>query len=345
MVDSGAAVPRDLATRPEIAAALQGRVATGVRYSNTLRTNLLYVAEPVASGGVVHGAVRITYPTSTVDARVTRYWLMLAAIAGLVLALAVLVGLVLARSVTRPLHALEQAAGEAGGGDLSVRAPEAGPPEVRSLAASFNEMVEEARGARRRAGDLRRRRLAPAPHAPHRAAAAARERRRGGSAARGRAAVAARGRAARARPRRGGSRPSPSSSPPRSRTGSTRSRRSPTSAVSTSSRAWTGGRSSARTGSARRWTTCSQTRSPSLRDGTAVTVSGGPAALHVEDHGPGMSTEERARAFDRFWSKGSGSGLGLPIVKRLIELDGGSVELRDAPGGGLDVVLRLRSVP
>ena len=79
--------------------------------------------------------------------------------------------------------------------------------------------------------------------------------------------------------------------------------------------------------------------------GTAVTVSGDPEALHVEDHGPGMSAEDRSPAFDRFWSKGSGSGLGLPIVKRLIELDGGSVELRDAPGGGLDVVLRLRPAP
>ena len=58
-----------------------------------------------------------------------------------------------------------------------------------------------------------------------------------------------------------------------------------------------------------------------------------------------MSAEDRVRAFDRFWSKGSGSGLGLPIVKRLIELDGGSVELRDAPDGGLDVVLRLRPAP
>ena len=52
VVDSGAAVPRDFATRPEIAAALKGKVATGVRYSRTLGTNLLYVAEPVASGGV-----------------------------------------------------------------------------------------------------------------------------------------------------------------------------------------------------------------------------------------------------------------------------------------------------
>ncbi len=141
VVDSGAAVPRDFATRPEIAAALRGKVATGVRYSRTLHTNLLYVAVPVASGGVVHGAVRITYPTSAVDARVTRYWLMLAAIAGLVLALAAVVGLVLARSVTRPLHALEQAAGEAGGGDLVGARARGGPPEVRSLAASFNEMV------------------------------------------------------------------------------------------------------------------------------------------------------------------------------------------------------------
>ena len=73
-----------------------------------------------------------------------------------------------------------------------------------------------------------------------------------------------------------------------------------------------------------------------------MTVSGGPDALHV---GPGMSAEDRSRAFDRFWSKGSGSGLGLPIVKRLIELDGGSVEVRDAPGAGLDVVLRLRPAP
>ena len=53
-------------------------MSTGTRYSRTLGTDLLYVAVPVASGGVVHGAARITHPTSEVDERVRRYWLILA---------------------------------------------------------------------------------------------------------------------------------------------------------------------------------------------------------------------------------------------------------------------------
>src|SRR5207249_4017256 len=117
---------------PEIAAALRGRVAVGTRPSATLHTNLLYVAVPVAAAGRVEGAVRITYPTSTVDARIRRYWLVLAAIAAVVLAAAALVGIRLAAFVARPLSRLEDAAAAVGGGDLRARAPEDfGPPEVR----------------------------------------------------------------------------------------------------------------------------------------------------------------------------------------------------------------------
>jgi signal transduction histidine kinase len=81
--------------------------------------------------------------------------------------------------------------------------------------------------------------------------------------------------------------------------------------------------------------------------GSVVTVSARPAELRVRDAGPGMSAEQRARAFDRFWRAGSGpggSGLGLAIVKRLVEADGGTVELAEAPGGGLEAVVRLRRV-
>ena len=73
-------------------------------------------------------------------------------------------------------------------------------------------------------------------------------------------------------------------------------------------------------------------------------VKGSGGELHVIDEGPGMSAEERERAFDRFWRSGeagTGSGLGLAIVKRLVEIDGGTVELRAAPEGGLDAVIQL----
>jgi len=344
VVDSGAGVPRDFATRPEIAAALKGAVATGVRHSRTLGTNLLYVAEPVASGGVVHGAVRITYPTSAVDARVTRYWLMLAAIAGLVLVLAAVIGLVLARSVTRPLHALEQAAGEAGGGDLSVRAPEEGPPEVRSLAVSFNEMVrrlEELVGAQEVF-------VADASHQLRTPLTALRLRLENGDVEGALPEVERLSRLVDGLLALARAEAAPAE--PVELAAAVADRLDAFAPLAEERRVHLESRVTGRAlvGPDRLGQALDNVLANALAvapEGSAVTVSGGPEALHVEDHGPGMTAEDRARAFDRFWSKGSGSGLGLPIVKRLVELDGGSVELREAPGGGLDVVLRLRPAP
>jgi two-component system OmpR family sensor kinase len=64
-------------------------------------------------------------------------------------------------------------------------------------------------------------------------------------------------------------------------------------------------------------------------------------ALTVQDSGAGVPAEERARVFDRFYRiKGttmSGSGLGLAIVKAIADRHGATVELEDAPIGGLAV--------
>jgi signal transduction histidine kinase len=82
--------------------------------------------------------------------------------------------------------------------------------------------------------------------------------------------------------------------------------------------------------------------------GGTVTLSARSAPpwveIRVRDEGPGMSDDERRRAFDRFWRAraGEGSGLGLAIVRRLVEADGGTVELAPASGRGLEAVIRLR---
>jgi signal transduction histidine kinase len=73
-----------------------------------------------------------------------------------------------------------------------------------------------------------------------------------------------------------------------------------------------------------------------------VASSDAGATLTVADDGPGMTQQERSRAFLRF-STGSqnGTGLGLAIVQRLVTSNGGTVRLEDTPGGGLTVVLEF----
>uniref|UniRef100_A0AAU3H100 histidine kinase n=1 Tax=Streptomyces sp. NBC_01401 TaxID=2903854 RepID=A0AAU3H100_9ACTN len=63
--------------------------------------------------------------------------------------------------------------------------------------------------------------------------------------------------------------------------------------------------------------------------GTAVTVS---------DEGPGIPEESMGRVFTRFWrgSKRGGTGLGLYIVKGIVEAHGGAITVARAPGGGAE---------
>ncbi len=146
-VDTDGAVPRDFSTRPEIADALGGRRATGTRRSDTLGTDLLYVAVPVASGGRVHGAVRVTLDAAQVDERIHRFWLGLAGIGAVVLATMTLVGWTLARSIGRPVKALTADAVRHAAGDLSVGPPPArAPSEVRALSASMATMATRLQG-------------------------------------------------------------------------------------------------------------------------------------------------------------------------------------------------------
>ena len=346
------------ASRPEIAAALLGKYPRGVRDSKTLHGRLLYVAVPIASGGQVHGAVRITYPFSAVDARILRYWLILALIGVVVLAGAAVVGLGLARFVTRPLRSLEEAAAAVGEGHLDARAPERdGPPEVRSLAARFNETVAKLSRLLRSQGEF----VADASHELRTPLTALRLRLE--SLPQSRDRDAALHEADRLRDLVDGL-----LTLARADAGAEGSARVDASALMRERvEAWLpladehhvalvaqlDGPLPVRAAPGRLTQVLDNLLANALEaspDGGTVTVSARSASpwveLHLRDDGPGLTPEERERAFDRFWRAGSGeggSGLGLAIVKRLVAADEGEVELREAPSGGVDAVVRLRA--
>jgi PAS domain S-box-containing protein len=66
-----------------------------------------------------------------------------------------------------------------------------------------------------------------------------------------------------------------------------------------------------------------------------ITASGSLCRIEVRDRGPGIAPDVRDHVFEPFvTTRTNGTGLGLAIVKRLVELQSGTVALKDRPGGG-----------
>src|ERR1700719_1998032 len=90
--------------------------------------------------------------------------------------------------------------------------------------------------------------------------------------------------------------------------------------------------------------------------GVSATASknGGPAAIEIRvaDRGPGIPAEERGDGFYPFFCRQHpvkdqihGTGLGLNLVKRIIEAHGGSVTVRDKSGPGAEFIVRIPIAP
>ena len=364
----GASDPsRNLAARPEIVRALEGSVTSGVVSSGRLDEEFLYVALPVGAGE--RGAVRITYPASLVDDRIHHIWLLLAVTGVVVLGIVFLASLLLARSLTWPLGELERAAEELGAGDLAARAVvPRGPGEVTMLAESFNATaarLEQLVGAQRAfvadASHQLRTPLAAlrlrlenleadvSGHAAEDLDSALAEVRRLSRLVDGLLAL-------------------------------TRAEQSSTSPASISIDELLAGRSDAWDAfAAERHVRIESLVRPGLfaratpgrleqvvdnllnnalevaPEASAVrlvaTTYDNWVELRVSDEGPGMTADERARAFDRFWQSPGARrdgrpnghfGLGLAIVRELVVADGGEVRLEPSWSGGLEVIVRMR---
>lgn len=80
--------------------------------------------------------------------------------------------------------------------------------------------------------------------------------------------------------------------------------------------------------------------------GVRMTVTDGRALLTVSDTGAGMPPEVAEHVFDAYFTtKPTGSGLGLTIVKQIVDRRGGELRVESAPGRGTAIRLSLPLVP
>lgn len=346
----------------DLDAGRSGRQVTGRRVSPA--GDVLAVTLPVLSGDGRVGALRVAAPAAMADDAVRNNWLLLAGLAGLIALIVGLVSTLLARSFTRPVAALDASAARLGAGDLAARvAVPDDPPELRRLAQSFNATAQRLESLL----TSQRGFVADASHQLRTPLAALRLRLENIEAdgprhlpedLDGALAEVAR-----------------LTELVESLLILARAEDAPIPTVDVPLRPVVEARLDA-------WMAVADGRGVGLDAdvvdvgvrsepgrveqvldnllsnaldaapaGSVVHVGVSPAGervtLTVRDHGPGMTLEEQARAFDRFWRSPdarhsrSGFGLGLPIVQRLVVADGGHVRLGHAPDGGLEVTVSL----
>lgn len=354
---------RSFRSRPEIRTALGGDEVTGTRHSNTLNDDVLYVAVPIATGGVLHGVVRITYPLSFVNDRIRDTWLVLAGVGATVLFAVSLVSVLVARSLARPLESLEAGADSLGRGKLDTRVDvPAGPHELVTLARAFNTTAARLEQLL----DAQQAFVADASHQLRTPLSGLRLRLENLQSALppaqatdvdgaleevGRLSMLVDGLLELARAEGHGSAPAVVDVHELA----TR-RRDAWSAlaeernvrieldVPVSLRA--------RVTPGRLEQVLDNLMNNALEvapDGSAIRLGakreGDRVHVTVSDEGPGMTPEQQHRAFDRFWrledGDSSGSGLGLAIVRQLVISDGGDVSLANSPSGGLTATVSL----
>ena len=369
LLDTSGRAGRDFSTRTEIKTALRGSRAEGRRYSQTLHTDLLYVAVPVTSGGKIYGAVRLTLDTQHVSALVDRYRLGLLGVAVVVLIAMAGIGWTIARSVTRPLRHLNATAARFATGDLATIAPDPGaPPEIAALQTTLNTMAQRLD----RLLAEHREFVADASHQLRTPLQALRLRLEnmqsavGGAGGTQDSGVADDlGAAIEETNRLAGlvgdllrfARAEESAVPETVDLIQLAADRVDTwSAVAVGAEvtlelaappgpvfvsAVPGGVEQILDNLMDNAITATP---PGSRVSVIVGRGAGEHELTIADEGPGLSDELKARALDRFWrlsDSAPGSGLGLPIAEALAKASGGSLTLTDSPAGGLAVTVSL----
>jgi two-component system, OmpR family, phosphate regulon sensor histidine kinase PhoR len=131
--------------RPEVQQALRGEQGVAMRYSATVRYEMLYVAQALREGQDLLGIVRISVPLQEIDRDVGRLQRNIVLAAGAIILLALALGYGIAEATARPIRRLSRIVQRMAGGDLSVHALPHSLDEVGALTRDLNTMANRLR--------------------------------------------------------------------------------------------------------------------------------------------------------------------------------------------------------
>ena len=129
--------------RPEVKEALAGKTGSSVRYSHTVKANLMYVALPITQNAQLLGVVRLSVRLTVIDEELKgMLWKII--LAGLLIALvATPISLYISRRISQPLSEMKDNAERFASGKLDSRIRVEGPDDVIRLAEALNQMAAQ----------------------------------------------------------------------------------------------------------------------------------------------------------------------------------------------------------
>jgi two-component system phosphate regulon sensor histidine kinase PhoR len=129
------------AGRPEVAKALEGEIGTSVRYSDSVREDMLYVALPLKLNGTVSGVLRLSMFLKNVQHLSSGMRLRVALLCSAVIALSLIGVLIFIRRVVTPVRELSETATRGAGGDFDARIFLRKGDVLKEIADSYNQMT------------------------------------------------------------------------------------------------------------------------------------------------------------------------------------------------------------
>jgi two-component system, OmpR family, phosphate regulon sensor histidine kinase PhoR len=129
--------------RPEVRQAMEGSPASAIRFSDTVNTEMLYVAIPAREGGEIVGVVRLAVSLAQVNQSLAVVRSTMVGISLITTALAILLAILLGNYTVRPLQKLTNRVLEMGDGAVQREGPHLSSNEVEQLSHAFSQLTNQ----------------------------------------------------------------------------------------------------------------------------------------------------------------------------------------------------------